>query len=226
MPKDGGIPEKTNDFNSYLNYVIPHLKKHKERLSIGNEQMEQLLAGWGEANAGGKYPRGSWNDLYARKIDPLTSTSMVKRELRSKRKLIDKLLRKIYAHSVYRMNAEDSSITNRFVRKKKNSRAPVPDRFPEQYVKKLEHAVITFRFRDPKFPSLRRNPPQFRFIQIEGEIYRGKKIYGVKNETTGKSIFRLKLDMKHVGMKLRIRSRYYNTRGQGPWSYWLDTIII
>ena len=226
MPKDGGIPEKTSDFNAYIKTVIPHLKENQVRLNISEEEMEEVRAAWGEINAEGNYPRGSWNDLYARKINPLTSTSVVKWELRSKRKFIDKLLRKIYAHSVYRMNAEDSAITGRRKRKEKNSRAPVPDRFPEQYVKKLEHAVITFRFRDPKFPSLRRNPPQFRFIQIEGEIYKGKKIYGMKHETTGKSIFRLKLDMKHVGMKLRIRSRYYNRRGQGPWSYWLDTIII
>lgn len=226
MPKDGGIPEKTSDFNSYLNCVIPHLKNNKERLSIGNDQMEQLLAAWGEINAGSKYPHGSWNDLFARKIDPLTSTSLVKRELRSKRKQIDKLLRKIYAHSVYRMNTEDSAITNRYVRKKKNSRAPVPDRFPEQYIKKREHAVITLRFRDPKFPTLLRNPPQFRFIQIECEIYRGKRIYRSYFETSGRSIFRLKLDMKHVGKRIRIRSRYFNRRGNGPWSYWLDAVII
>jgi len=226
MPKAGGIPEKTNDFNSYLKTVIPHLSENRVRLNIYEDEMKQLLLLWGEIQPSGKHPAYSWNDLYKRKTNPLTSTSLVKQLLRAKRKEIDKLLRRIYSRAVYRMNPEDSAITGRRKRKEKNSRAPVPNRAPLQYVHKQTHSVITLHLRDPKFPSLRRNPPEFRLIQYEWEINMGQGKTQRKNESTGKSILRLRFEEKHTGKTVRIHSRYFNRRGEGAWSDWLSVFVI
>jgi len=227
MPKAGGIPEKTSDFNSYLRIVVPHLSKNRERLRMSEEEMEELSVEWGEKNAEGLYPSGSWNYLYDRRINSLTSTSVVKKGVREKRLKIDKLLRQIYRWGVFRMTIEDLAITGRKRMPSKRSRAPVPGYAPDQYVREQRHTVITLCFRDPKFPSLRRMPPAFPRIRIECEINMGERGYlTVQTEYSGKSIFHFRLQEEYVGKQARFRSRYTNTRGDGPWSYWLNAIVI
>ncbi len=77
MPKAGGIPEKTSDFNTYLQITIPLLLQNNAMMNVLGEEITSLKNEWGEENAEGAYPEGSWKDLYARKMNPLTSTPRV-----------------------------------------------------------------------------------------------------------------------------------------------------
>ena len=226
MPKAGGIPEKTSDFNTYLKIVIPFLLENREGLELTEEQMEQLRAEWGIENEQGSAPAFSWNDLYAKKINPVTSTSLVKKLLRAKRLKMDKMLRAIFRWAVYRMSPEERLMTGRKLRTEKNRQIPIVNRAPQQYISRQVHTVITLRFRDPKFPGLRRKPAECNYIMIEYEIESGKRIIKTGFETAGRTIFHLRLDDKFTGKKIRIRSCFSNRRGNGPWSSWLSAIVI
>src|SRR3990172_9451709 len=202
MPKAGGIPEKTTDFHNYLESVVPHLAKNSERLRIGEDYLVALKLHFGEKNEQNVFPENSWNDLYARRRNPLTSTSHVKKAVRAKRLLIDKLLRKIYGTSVFPMNSEDLIITGRKKMPHKRGKVPVPDRAPIAFIRRQIHTIITLRFSDPKHPSLRRNPPAFRHIIIEYFVDMGKGKEEKGFELTGKWFFHLRLSDKYAGKQI------------------------
>ena len=226
MPKAGGIPEKTNDFHYYLKTVVPHLQKNMDRLRIDKDMMEELQLHFGQINSEGKFPANSWNDLHERRSNPLANSSFVKQTTRAKRLVIDKLLREIYRNSVFKMNAEDKAITGRKRMPEKRGRAPVPDRAPVIFIRRQIHTVITLRFSDPEHPGLRRMPPAFPYILLEYIVIMGKGKQEQGNKSTGRWFFHLRLKVEHAGKKIRIRARYYNRRGNGPWSPWLEAFVI
>lgn len=226
MPKGGGIPEKTNDFHAYINQVIPLLMKNRERLNIPPDETEQLRVELGEKQPDGSYPLHSWNDLYEKRANPVTSSGFIKHALRAKRKKIDKMLRQIYGSCVWYMNEEEKALTGRKLRKAKNSRAPVPDRAPHILILSQRHCMLTLRFRDLKHPSLRRNPEKFSLVWVEYFVQIRKNKIERGYTSTGKWYLRLKLKPEYYGKKLRLRARYFNRRGEGPWSDWVSTFVI
>ncbi len=226
MPKGGGIPEKTADFHAYVNLVIPHLAQNRERLRIPQDEMDALQAELGEKQPGSTYPARSWNDLYQKRANPITNSGFIKHAVRAKRKKIDKMLRAIYGYALYSMTESDTAIIRRGRRKPSNSRHPAPDRAPLILIVRQYNCVLMLRFKDPAHPALRRNPEKFRniFLEYEALLRKGQTVKGIV--TTGRWHFRLKLEPKFYGKKIRLHARYYNRRGQGPWSSWVETIVI
>lgn len=226
MAKAGGIPEKTSDFNAYLKIVIPLIVKNSARFEIANDIIDSLKKEWGMPNESGSYPAASWNGLYEKRISPALATSLVKQMLRAKRLRVDKMLRAIFRWAVYRMSPEERLMTGRKLRVKKNKRMPVPNRAPWMFIARQTHTVITLRLRDPKFPSLRRRPAECQYLSVEYEIHLAKG--KIKNgfATTGKTLYHLRVEDKFTGKKIKIRSCYSSRHGNGPWSNWLEAIVI
>jgi hypothetical protein len=226
MPKQGGIPEKTNDFHHYLQTVVPHLDNNRERLYIPDDLLMRLNLQFGEKSEVSGFPENSWNDLFAKRSSPLTCTTLIKQLVRAKRLEIDKLLRTIYRQAIGHMNAADLAVTGRKKMPEKRSKAPLADRAPNIHIRSQSAGIITLRFTDPKFPTLRRNPPQFRKVRLQYEVDMEDGKTRWEFITTGKWFYRLRLPEFCRGKKIRISACYLNVRGSGPMSDRLQAFII
>jgi len=240
------IPTKITEFNNYNEVVIPYFYANKDRLIISDARVIEMYTLWGvpyptpptlltpapsipvPPPAPTPPPAGSWKDLFSKWENPDTKTTPVIHQLNTRKELMNEKYRIIYNDIPASLfTDEDYDITGKKKPDTTRTAAPVPTAAPAMEIDSMFHSHTTLRLRDPENPHTQKKPFGVHETEIEALVLNADGTVNEKKvETTGRFLYTMEFAEEHTGKKVRIRTRYKNTRGQGgPWSAYVDSVI-
>lgn len=221
MTKSGPFPNPQDEFNIYVNHVIPYLDANKTRLKVTATPISKLLA-----------LHTQWKDIYPKSQDGNTRTSTVIGKKNTLRKEITALLRQVYRDIPdSTLTTTDRSTLSLKARKKKNAARPAIKERLHLSLRVEDASVIKITCRRPTDedrPSRHKHSDAIELkwaIGVEGPTSSGDC---PNTEIFTRSINRFRLSQSLAGQRFWCFARWKNIRDDnksGTWSRRKTAII-
>jgi len=222
MPNQRIIPRKDNEFNSFMNRVIPYLQEHKLRLNVRSESVAALIIALTK-----------WNDLYSRAKNVSTRTMTLTANKNAMRVEMGALLKTAYADiRKPDLTIADENTLNIKAKRAKRTLRPAIIAAPWLIVKILPSARFGIICRVPSDSNRPSRHPAADGVELRYFI--GEKAPTSLDEYNHTIVFTrarhtLQVSMNEASNRIHCIARWANFSDHsktGPWSNTASAIIV